>query len=510
MSVQKRIFMCGIATETHDFNKYPTTLEAFTDKGLYFVHEDESLERFREGDLWFGGYLEVADSEGWQLVTGVCAFAWPWGSVTEHAFETLWARIERQLRDEAPFDGILLPLHGGMACEHLDDPVGEFVARIRRIVGRHVPIAASLDLHSNLSPQFVRDCDIICGFHTTPHIDVRQTAFRTASLLARTLRGEIRPQCHSIHPPVLFGIDHGRTTVPHAPMFTLLKRVEVIQAEDPRLLDASFMPAYPFCDQPWTGTSAVLVMDGPSERVNDYLDEFGAEIWRTRDVLTIDIVSIDEALNAVEQTANDPRPFLLGDFTDGPYSGAYGDATAMLSALIERGTPGAVFGPLFDAEAVEQAHAGGVGAQIEVELGGKSDPRYGGGPVSGTATVKALSDGKFVPKGPFMQGQPGDLGESALLEIGGVGVIVNPFPSQLHDREQLKLFGIRFEELNVLVSKAFNHMRADFEPLSRGLLYPDAGGVFSFNFSKFPFEKIRRPIWPLDDFEISPGDMDRC
>ena len=113
MSVQKRIFMCGIATETHDFNKYPTTLEAFTDKGLYFVQEGESLERFREGDLWFGGYLEVADSEGWQLVTGVCAFAWPWGSVTEHAFETLWARIERQLRDEAPFDGILLPLHGG-------------------------------------------------------------------------------------------------------------------------------------------------------------------------------------------------------------------------------------------------------------------------------------------------------------------------------------------------------------------------------------------------------------
>jgi microcystin degradation protein MlrC len=504
-----RIFVCGIATETHGFNKYPTTLEAFTEKGLFFVPEHGDLQQFRDSDHYFAGYLDVAEVEGWELVVGVCAFAWPAGPVSEHAFESLWARIEKQLLTEGPFDGLLLPLHGGMACEHLDDPEGEFVRRIRQRLGRDVPLAVNLDPHANLSPQFVRDCDIICGFHTTPHTDIRAASLRSATLLARTLKGEIKPHCCSIHPPMITGLDHGRTLAEASPMRSLLERVRQLQADDPQLLDASFMASFPHADQTWTGPSAVLVMDGESDRADAYLNELGEEIWRTRDVLTIDIVSIDEALDAVEATAAQAQPFLLGDFSDCPYAGGYGDSTAMLQALIARRVAGAVFGPLFDRAAVEQAHAAGVGAEIEVSLGGKCDPRFGGGPVTGVATVRALSDGKFVHRGPYLQGQAGDLGNSALLNIEGVDVIVNSFPSQIHDREQLKLFGIVAEEMNVIVSKAFNHMRADLQPISRGLLYPDAGGIFSFNFQQFSWRKIRRPIWPLDDIEIDVAEMDR-
>jgi microcystin degradation protein MlrC len=113
-------------------------------------------------------------------------------------------------------------------------------------------------------------------------------------------------------------------------------------------------------------------------------------------------------------------------------------------------------------------------------------------------------------RGAYMRGMPGTMGPSACLELGGVRVIVNTFPSQIHDREQLKLFGIEAEAMNVIASKAFNHMRADFEPISRGLLYPDSGGIFSFDFARFPYAKVRRPIWPLDRFDIAPGAMDRC
>ena len=177
--------------------------------------------------------------------------------------------------------------------------------------------------------------------------------------------------------------------------------------------------------------------------------------------------------------------------------------------MIERQVPNAVFAPVFDIETVEQVHAAGVGAEIDVALGGKSDPSMGGGPLEARAKVLALSDGQFMHKGPFHQGQPGTLGKSAMLDIGGINVIVCSLPTQIHDREQLRLFGLEPESMNLIVSKAFNHMRADLEPISRGLLYPDAGGIFSFDFAQFPWEKIRRPIWPLDDFEISPADMAR-
>ena len=116
-----------------------------------------------------------------------------------------------------------------------------------------------------------------------------------------------------------------------------------------------------------------------------------------------------------------------------------------------------------------------------------------------------VSDGKFIHKGPFCNGKPGDLGESVLLQIGSVMVVVNDLPSQIHDREQLRIFGLEPEKLNVIVSKAFNHMHADLEPISRGLLYPDAGGIFSFNYQQFPYEHVRRPMWPLDDVDPSPA-----
>lgn len=507
MGRRARIFVTAIGTETHQFNRIPTTLEAFTRKGFVFLEEHGSFEPFRTGDNFLGGYLDVADAQNWDLVAGVCAWALPAGPVTEEAFETLWSRIERQLKDEGPFDGLLLPLHGAMACEHLDDPEGDFVARLRRIVGRETPIAVSLDLHGNLSPSFVRSCDIVCGFHTTPHTDMRETSFRAANLLARTLRGEIRPESHSIHPPMLKGLDNGRTISPSAPINRLLRRAREIMQADPQVLDATFMAGFAFSDRPWTGPSAVLVMNGPSARVTSYLEEFGAEIWRTRDVFTMPVVTIDEALDAVEATEGDDKPFLLGDFSDCPLAGGYGDSTAILSALLERGISKAVFGPVFDPNAAAMAHEAGLGSALSLSIGGRCDPRYGGGPISCTAYVKALSDGRFVHKGPFFHGQEGTLGTCALLTVSGVDVLIASIPGQIHDREQLRILGLVPEELNLIVSKSINHMRADLEPISRGLLYPDGGGIVSYNFKQFPFTKVRRPIWPLDEFELVHGDM---
>lgn len=507
---KKRIFVAGIASETHDFNKFPTTIESFTEDTNYYVQENTDLASLSDGDYYFGGYKDVADEEGdWELIIGLYSFAFPSGTVTKDAFESLWNRIESQIHRDGPFDAFLLPLHGGMSCEHLDDPEYEFVRRIRNLSDTSTPIAVSIDLHANLSPEFVKACDIICAFHTAPHIDIRSTGYRTAKLLARTLSGEIRPECHSIHPPVLFGLDGGRTTVDEAPMIALLNRLSELKGDDPKLLDASFLASYPYCDQTWTGSSAVVVMDGPSEKTDSYLEEFGWYIWNTRDVSTIEIVSVEQSIDRVLETENDKRPFLLGDFSDAPYAGAYGDGTAMIRALIDNKVKGAVVAPLCDKEAVETAFSAGVGATIRLSLGGKCDPDRGGHPIDCDAKVVALSDGHFVHKGPYLQDQPGELGDSCCLSIDGILVIVNTFPSQVHDREQLKLFGIQAEELNVIVLKAYNHMRADFEPICRGLLYPDSGGIFSMRFEQFPFERVRRPIYPLDSFELRPEQMTR-
>ena len=42
-----------------------------------------------------------------------------------------------------------------MVTEHLDDGEGEILARVRRVIGKDVPLVASLDLHANVTPEMV-------------------------------------------------------------------------------------------------------------------------------------------------------------------------------------------------------------------------------------------------------------------------------------------------------------------------------------------------------------------
>ena len=143
----------------------------------------------------------------------------------------------------------------------------------------------------------------------------------------------------------------------------------------------------------------------------------------------------------------------------------------------------------------------GIGATVTLNLGGKTDPRFGGTPLKVTGKVEAIADGVYTRKGKYATGTVGTIGPSFLLNLGHVRVIVSSIKSQIDDREQFRMFGIEPEKVNVLLCKASNHFRADFEPMARKLIYIDSGGIVSRNFAQFPYKKVRRPIWPLDKVE---------
>jgi len=503
-----RLFAAMIAHETHGFNRFQTTLEGF--KASHFVLGDEIKDHL-EGDTGWAGLYDIAEQAGWEIVHPLSTFTMPSGPATRETFEALWNLAEKSMREDGPFDAALWFMHGGMMCEGVDDPEGEIISRTRAIVGNEVPIAISLDIHGNISPQMVRQTNIVCGYHTTPHIDVRETGRRAAELLRRTLDGEIHPVTYSVHPPVLAGVDHGRTTDPDALIPRMLLHAEEVKKSDPALLDVSFFSGFPFCDTRVTGASAIVVADGLHARIEKFAEELGDEVWKSRNEITIDFVTMDEAIDLTEAPSDKTGPYLIGDFSDTPHGGGYGDAPDFLRVLIRRQVEGAVFGPVWDSAVVATALAAGPGAEIAIQLGGHCDPGHGGAPYETLARVVAVSEtGDFIHKGPFSKDTPGSLGPSARLDVEGVDVIVNDKPDAIYDREQLRLFGITPEDMNVLVFKAYNHMRADYEPICRGLVYADSGGIFSFDFFRFNYEKVRRPIWPLDDIEQQQGETFRA
>jgi microcystin degradation protein MlrC len=62
---------------------------------------------------------------------------------------------------------------------------------VRDAAGRHVPVAASFDLHANAPP--VDALDFSSAYRTYPHVDMRQTAERVLAFLAQRVQGLPRP-----------------------------------------------------------------------------------------------------------------------------------------------------------------------------------------------------------------------------------------------------------------------------------------------------------------------------
>ena len=82
-----------------------------------------------------------------------------------------------------------------------------------------------------------------------------------------------------------------------------------------------------------------------------------------------------------------------------------------------------------------------IGVPVLVRGGGKVDDRHGA-PVTVTGRVAALSDGQFVHKGPMLRGLPGRLGPTALLQVGGVKIILISHRWQTLDLEMIRIVGI--------------------------------------------------------------------
>ena len=188
---------------------------------------------------------------------------------------------------------------------------------------------------------------------------------------------------------------------------------------------------------------------------------------------------------------------VLADMADNTGGGAAGDGTEILRELLRVGARSAVVACLWDPGAAQACVRAGVGARITLEVGGKIDNRHGV-PLRVTGTVRTLSDGRFVHHGPMMHGLPGRLGTTAVLDVDDVKVILISYRWQTLDPEMIRFVGLDPLGHKILVVKSTIHYRAAFEPIAREIIEVDAPGLSSSNLSRFEFERLRRPIFPLD------------
>ena len=488
--------------ETNTFCKLPTTSASFAERGLLFG--DEAIAARKDNNTELAGFLDAARAYDWHVTHVISAHAQPGGPVTREAFDTLTAPIvAAALAHQGPLHGILLGLHGAMVPDFCDDGEGELLRRLRAAIGRDIPIGITLDPHANVSRAMCDLANIIVSFKTYPHTDMRVAARHAADILQRTMRGEIHPVTLRVTRPMLEEANGGRTDV--GPMIARLERARAYE-QQPDVFAVSINGAFPNADIAEVGTSVTVTAQGDMARHAAFASDIADDIWAHRLQAINQFHTVQKAADLCKSYPADTKgPIIVADYADNPGGGTYGDSTALLGALLDAGVQDACFGPMVDPETVAQLQGHAPGAWVQVLLGGKTDPRFGGTPLALNCTLVSLSpDGNYVGSGAMIGGLHRSWGPTAVIRVDGIEILVVSIRAQMLDLQQFKAFGIDPEKKRIVALKSMQHFRAAFEPIAGEVIVCDSGALCTVDYAVLPFSKVPRPVFPLDrDMDIA-------
>jgi microcystin degradation protein MlrC len=487
-----RIAVGGFLHESHSFAPRPTTYADFLQPGGLppFCAGVGLIDAMRSRSVPLAGAITVAEAAGVDLVPLAWGFANPAGPVQDEAFERISARICAPLSialDEGALDGVYLDLHGAAVVDSFPDAEGELLRRVRAIVGDDLPLTISLDPHANLTSEMVRLTDAVVPFRTYPHVDMKEAGAQAMRLLlARIERG--RPWARAFR-TLDFWIPLGSQCTLMPPMQEVMTERGAL-AERLGAVELAFCFGFPYAD--FAGCGAAVAAFGETQAVADaaavaFLGYVNAQEARfVQDTLP----SAEAVAEAMRLAHGAGRPVVLADTQDNPGGGGHGDTTELLAELVRQGSSGAVVCLINDAESVAACIAAGVGSTVELSLGGKSD----GMPLPCHARVERLTDGVFTLTGPMGAGNPGNIGDTALVDIGGVRVVVASRKMQALDQAILRHVGIEPSECSIIALKSSVHFRADFGPIAERVIVAIAPGPVVADPAVLNFRHVRAEV----------------
>ncbi len=458
----------------------------------------------------FSAFVRAMDATGpWQPVPVLLAACHPHGPVEEEVFEEAAATMIAGLAD--PVDAVYLCHHGAMVATHLDDPDGELTERVRAAVGADVPIVQTLDLHANVSDRSCNNVDLIVGYRTNPHVDFIERGEEAAFALRRILSGDARPEVAHVKTPLVPASVTLLTA--DGPYGELIDYGQRRQAEHAgAILNVSIFGNFVFSDVPQNGLSVVVTARNDRAVAEALAEEIATRAWAMRQRFTRRLMSVEDAVQLAHE--GERAPVILSDAGDNPGGGGSGRTTELMAALHASGCSGVYYGSLCDQELAAEAHELGEGAHFRARFnrsaGTQSWERWDR-PFEADATVRRLHDGDVTGRLGLTAGRRLHLGPSALLEIGGMLVVVISDRTQTADPVFFEMMGLDVAEAHTVVVKSRGHFRAGFMPWfpPEHVYEIDTAGLTSPVLERWPFERLPRPSFPLDpDVDWTPDRAD--
>ena len=472
-----RIAIAGLGIESSTFSPALTQEEAFHAKygeqvytSYPFFAVDSPL---RKQAVW---------------VPALVGKSLPGGAVTREAYESLVGKILDSLKKNGPFDGLFFDIHGAMSVVGLEDPEGDLITRIRKVIGNKTLISTSMDLHGNVSWRLAQHTDLITCYRMAPHEDAMETKRRAVqNLIDRIKSGKGKPAYKAWIPiPVLLPGEKTSTRI--EPAKTVYKAVAPA-AVQPGVIDAAIWVGYAWADEP-RNHAVVMVTGDDKAVVTRTAEQLARSFWDARMgyAFVAPTGDLKECLD--KALASTKHPFFISDSGDNPTAGGAGDVTWTLTQILARpefqsaNGPSLIYASIPGPDLVEKAIAAGVGKEVDGLAGAKVDARYAP-PVRLKGTVESIVHGDR------------DAVVEVVVRVGSVHVIVTQKRKPYHKEADFTRLGLNPRKSDIVVVKIgylepeLYNMRADW------LLALTPGGVDQ-NLERLPYKRIERPMFPLD------------
>ena len=485
---KQRIALGAILTECNQFGGEPIDLSWFE---RYELRRGAEVLAAESGVV--GGMLSVLKERGMKVAPLLFASTCPGGPLTSDCYTQLKDELLTRLAEALPVDAVLLPLHGAAAVEGGIDLEGDLIAAVRALVGDTVPIVATLDLHAHISAEMVRGADGLVAWETYPHRDAFATGERGARLLCDALEGVCKPAMVMAKVPVLTGGIHG-STEDDDPFAQVMRLAKSHEGRD-GIVSTSVILVHPYLDFAGMGSGGLGIADGDYAKAEKLARQLAAEYWQRRFELEPTMYAPADAVQAA--LAVEGGPVVIVEAADCCGGGAVGDSVAALKALLAADLDGPALVPLVDAQAAAACHQAGVGAEVELALGHGHDPRWGE-PIAVRGRVLRLSDGRFLYSGGIWEGIEGEMGPTAVLELGQIQVLVATYPTYEWDDEQFSALEMDAAKARIIVAKNPMNYRMAYDDITKAVFVLDTPGPTPATVRNLPFTNRARPFFPLD------------
>ncbi len=480
--IPKKAYVATFGTETNSFIEFPTTIKDFAECCLYYGGQYDTPPNLMSTlQIYLAKLLE---DKGYQVSHGLCAFGKVSGVLTNETFEHLSNEIFREVQDVKP-DVIALFIHGAMISVDYQDAEGQFLETLRNVVGPKTHIGAVLDLHVNLSDRMLNAADLLIGCKEYPHDDFFPTCDSLINLLMRSVAGELNLvtryyDCRLIG---LFGTKDGAMKG-YVDLFRQLEH-----AGDALQVWAAH--GFPWSDTVDTSFKVVVTTNNNPDHAENLARIIGKDIYADRAKFPMMIHSPEQIPDISWDRS--VGPLVLGDIADNPMGGAPGDATFLLNYLIASKTYKAAFSAIYDPDLVQCLMREQDGATVDIELGGKIS-MHSGRPIEARAVVLAKFHNKSVSvaQGSVL------LGDSVVLRIGTVDIVVCSIPVQVVAPSFLSELGLEPRDYDIVAVKSTQHFTAYFATVAGGFGYISTPGALVQDYKILPYRHLDpKTIWPI-------------